>query len=174
LYAQASQALPAAEAPEHRRKLTYATLAELERTGALTIHQRDTTPREGDVVLRTLGRPPAVVAEGDEKLDGIAHIVEVDATRLDAHFVTGFLRAELSALPVANTLGAVSRDDLRRCRIPRMPLAEQHRYGDAFRRLMELDVMLKRLAKVSGKVIEQMSHGLTSGAIAPDHEGETR
>ena len=47
---------------------------------------------------------------------------------------------------MANTLGAVSRDDLRRCRIPRMPLAEQRRYGDAFRRLQELETALTTLA----------------------------
>jgi hypothetical protein len=78
---------------------------------------------------------------------------------------------------VANTLGAVSRDDLRRCRIPRLPFAEQRRYGDAFRRLNDLDAALKQLANVSGKVIEQTILGLTSGVLAPDSgatEGETR
>jgi hypothetical protein len=83
----------------------------------------------------------------------------------------------VAALPVANTLGAVSRDDLRRCRIPRMPFAEQRRYGEAFRRLLELDVTLRALADVSGKVIDEVIYGLTTGVLAPDHEmseGETR
>jgi hypothetical protein len=39
------------------------------------------------------------------------------------HFVSTFLRVDVSTLPAANTLEAVSRDDLRRCRIPRIPLA---------------------------------------------------
>jgi hypothetical protein len=101
--------------------------------------------------------------------------VEMDGSRLDAHFVATFLRTDVAALPVANTVGAVSRDDLRRCRIPRMPLAEQRRYGDAFRRLLELDVALRTLADVTGKVIEQTIHGLTTGVLAPDFkvsEGE--
>ena len=135
-----------------------------------------TTPREGDVLLRTLGRPPAVATGTSADDKGVAQVVEIDETRLDAHFVATFLRADVAALPVANTLGAVSRDDLRRCRIPRMPLAEQRRYGEAFRRLLELDAALQTLADVSGKVIEQVIHGLTTGVLAPEHgvsEGET-
>ena len=117
---------------------------------------------------------------------GVAQVVEIDKNRLDAHFVATFLRADASALPVANTLGALSRDDLRRCRVPRLPLAEQRRYGDAFRRLQELEGVLAALAKVSASVIDQTIYGLTTGALAPDSpwlknphdvgatEGETR
>ncbi len=100
--------------------------------------------------------------------------MEIDETRLDAHFVATFLRTDVAALPVANTLGAVSRDDLRRCRIPRMPLAEQRRYGDAFRGLLELDAALRTLADISGKVIEQTIHGLTTGALAPDCDSKLK
>ena len=129
------------------------------------------------MLLRTQGRPPVVSPtwvdkDGDEHvldITGVAQVMEIDRARLDAHFVATFLRADVAALPVANTLGAVSRDDLRRCRIPRMPLAEQRRYGDAFRRLLELEAALRTLADVSGKVIEQTIHGLTTGVLAPDH-----
>jgi len=176
LYAAIGQALPAFQAPRHQARTSYVTLAELERVGALTIRSRDDTPRRGDVLLRTLGRPP-VVASGTSADDkGVAQVMEIDETRLDAHFVATFLRADVAALPVANTLGAVSRDDLRRCRIPRMPLAEQRRYGDAFRGLLELDTALRTLADLSGKVIEQTIHGLTTGVLAPGckvNEGET-
>lgn len=176
LYARIGRGLPAFETPEHQARISYVTLAELERVGALTIRPRDTTPREGDVLLRTLGRPAAVATGTSADDKGVAQVVEIDATRLDAHFVATFLRADAAALPAANTLGAISRDDLRRCRIPRMPLAEQRRYGEAFRRLLELDAALKTLADVSEKVIEQVIHGLTTGILAPDHgvsEGET-
>jgi hypothetical protein len=103
------------------------------------------------VLLRTLGRPPAVATGTSADDKGVAQVIEIDETRLDAFFVATFLRADVAALPVTNTLGAVSRDDLRRCRIPRMPLAEQHRHGDAFRRLLELDTALRTLADISGK-----------------------
>ena len=176
LYAAISQGLCAFEAPRHQARTSSVTLAELERVGALAIRSRDDTPRRGDVLLRTMDRPP-VVATGTSADDkGVAQVMEIDETRLDAHFVATFLRADVAALPVANTLGAVSRDDLRRCRIPRMPLAEQRRYGDAFRGLLELDAALRTLADISGKVIEQTIHGLTTGVLAPEakvNKGET-
>jgi type I restriction-modification system DNA methylase subunit len=176
LYATIGTGLPVFGAPERQAGTSRVTLAELERAGALTIRARDVTPRRGDVLLRTLGRPPAVAAGTSADDKGVAQVAEIDETRLDAHFVATFLRAEVASLPVANTLGAVSREDLRRCRIPRMPLGEQRRYGDAFRRLQELDAALKALADVSGKVIEKTIHGLIAGVLAPDHEigkGET-
>jgi len=163
-------------APGQWARTSYVTLAELERVGALTIRSRDDTPRRGDVLLRTLSRPPTVATGTSADDKGVAQVMEIDETRLDAYFVATFLRADVAALPVANTLGAVSRDDLRRCRIPRMPLAEQRRYGGAFRRLLELDAALRTLADVSGKVFEQTIHGLTTGVLAPDcevSEGET-
>ncbi|MGH3829051.1 MAG: N-6 DNA methylase [Pseudonocardiaceae bacterium] len=145
----------------------YVTLAELERVRALTIRSRDTTPRAGDVLLRTLSRPPVVADGGEADEVGIAQVVEIDATRLDAHFVTMFLRADANALPVANTHGAPSRDDLRRCRIPRMPVAEQRRYGEAFRHLLDLQGAVSALAAVSVNVLDQTIHGLTTGALTP-------
>ena len=176
LYAAIGQGLPAFQAPGQRARTSSVTLAELERVGALTIRSREDTPRRGDVLLRTMGRPPTVATGTSADDKGVAQVMEIDETRLDAHYVATFLRADIAALPVANTLGAVSRDDLRRCRIPRMPLADQRRYGDAFRRLLELEVALRTLADVSGKVIEQTIHGLTIGVLAPDcevSEGET-
>lgn len=168
LYARIGHGLPRLGAPRRPGKITCVTFGELERVGALAVRSRDATPRAGDVLLRTRGRPP-VVASGTKADDtGIAQVVEIDETRLDPHFVATFLREDAAALPVANTLGAVNRDDLRRCRIPRMPLAEQRRYGDTFRRLHELDIALKALADLSGKVIDQAVQGLTSGAFAPD------
>ena len=171
LYARIGRGLLRFEAPETPVRHSYVTLGELERVGALTIRSRDATPLRGDLLLRTLGRPPTVATGTPADDDGVAQVVEIDETRLDAHFIATFLRADANALPVANTLGALSRDDLRRCRVPRLPLAEQGRYGDVFRRLQELDDALATLAKVSTKVIGHTVHGLTTGALAPDLPG---
>ena len=168
LYARVGDALPHPVAAPTRHQPPAVTIAELERAGALTVLPRDTTPRAGDVLLRTLGRPP-VVAEGTEKTAvGVAQVVEIDPTRLDAHFVALFLRAEVGAAPMANTHGALSRDDLRRCRLPRVPLTEQRRYGAAFRHLTALQDTLAALATTSGHLLQQTLHGLTTGALLPD------
>jgi type I restriction-modification system DNA methylase subunit len=175
LYARIGAGLPTFAAAGQKARAGHVSIGELERVGALAIQSRETTQRVGDVVLRTLGRAPAVVtktadADGREsvaEVSGAAQVMEIDASRLDAHFVAMFLRADAAALPVANTLGVVSREDLRRCRIPRMPLAEQQRYGAEFRRLTELEAALRSLAELSGKVIGQAIHGLTAGVLAP-------
>jgi hypothetical protein len=176
LYAAIGRGLPRFPASKERTRSHHVTLSELERVGALTIRPRDATPRYGDVLLRTQGRPPTVAIGTNADDAGVAQVVEIDETRLDAYFVATFLRTDVGSLPVANTLGAINRDDLRRCRLPRMPLAEQRRYGDAFRHLLELKETLRTLADVSEKVIEQTVHGLVTGVLAPDHaatDGET-
>jgi hypothetical protein len=167
LYARIGQGLPRFDASTTAIRHSFVTVAELERAGALNIRPRDISPSPGDVLIRTLGRPP-VVATGEEDT-GVAHVVEIDRDRLDPDFVATFLSIDANAMPVANTLGAVSRDDLRRCRIPRLPLAEQRHYGDAFRRLRELQAALNELSRMSTNVLDQTIHGLTSGALTPGH-----
>ena len=167
LYARIGRGLPRFAAPVSPARHGSVTLGELERAGALTVRSRDTTPRAGDLLVRTLGRPPVVATGTDADDAGVAQVVELDPAQLDAEFVATFLQADAHALPLANTLGALSRDDLRRCRIPRLPLAEQRRYGEVFRRLYDLDAALARLGAASASVIEQTIHGLITGALAP-------
>lgn len=182
IYSDVGRGLPRFSAPKTsfsgRRSLV--PLAELERVGALTVRARDDAPRPGDVLLRTQGRSPVVAtvvrkADNDEighlvEVTGIAQVIEIDESRLDSYFVALFLREDVAALPVANTLGAINRDDLRRCRIPRMPLPEQRKYGEAFRRLSEIEQALARLSALSTKAIEQTIYALTTGAVVPDYE----
>jgi len=167
LYARVGEGLPQFEAPDSPVRHSLVTLGELERVGALTIKSRDATPLPGDLLLRTLGRPPVVATGTANDDDGVAQVVEIDQSRLDPFFVAGFLRGEATSLPVANTLGALSRDDLRRCRVPRMPLAEQRSYGEAFHWLHELDEALAALARASTHVIDQTVYGLTTGTVVP-------
>lgn len=167
LYTRIGTGLPHFAAPPESPRYSYVTIAELERTGALTIRPRDTSPRDGDVLLQTLGRPPRVASATDPDISSIAQVVEVDPSRLDAHYLATFLRADAAALPVANTLGALSRNDLRRCRVPRLPLDEQRAYGDAFRRLDELQSAMSALASVGAKAFDQVVYGLTIGTLTP-------
>jgi hypothetical protein len=168
LHRRAVQGLPRFTAPTAPTRHSSVTLGELERAGVLTVRARDDTPRAGDVLLRTLGRPPIVATGTVEDDTGVAQVIEIDPGRLDAHFLATFLRADARALPVANTLGALNRDDLRRCRVPRLPLVEQRRYGEAFRHLLELEDVLAALGRASAHVIEQTTNGLIAGVLAPE------
>ncbi|MGW4410913.1 N-6 DNA methylase [Nonomuraea sp. NPDC004702] len=168
LHSRALKGLPRFTAATVPTRHSSATLGELERAGVLSVRSREDTPRAGDVLLRTHGRPPIVATGTAEDDTGVAQIIEIDPERLDAHFLATFLRADAGALPVANTLGALNRDDLRRCRVPRLPLAEQRRYGDAFRYLRELGDVLAALERAGTHVIEQTVYGLIAGVLAPE------
>ncbi|HET7013566.1 MAG TPA: N-6 DNA methylase [Streptosporangiaceae bacterium] len=168
LYTVAGRALPTFGSVTGSRHHSYVTLGELERAAALTIRSRDSTPLRGDVILRTLGREPVVASGTADDDAGIAQVVEIDASRLDPHFVAMFLRTEANTLPATNTLGALNREDLRRCRIPRMRLADQRQYGDTFRHLLELEEVITKLAGTTAKVIEQNIRGLINGTLTPE------
>jgi SAM-dependent methyltransferase len=144
-------------------------IGELERAGSLRIRPRGTTPRPGDILMRWGNRPPMVATEhetGDDERS-VTHVIEIESDRLDSWFVAAFLQADTNAIPATNTLGALSREDLRRCRIPRLPPSEQRRYGDAFRKLDALEAVLRQATEVSACVIRTAAYGLTSGALVP-------
>lgn len=184
LYRDFSRSLPRFSSPPTAPRHTSVTLSELERLGALTIRPRDTTPRIGDVIVRTLGLPPVVVRPEHPEADGgivqvqevanIAHVIEIDPERLDPDFVAAFLRADANLQPVTNTLGMLSRDDLRRCRLPHLPVGEQRSYGDAFRHLLTLDDVATALAKTCTHVIDQTFHALATGALDPAFQAADR
>ncbi|WP_198152799.1 N-6 DNA methylase [Pseudofrankia sp. DC12] len=168
LYARVGAGLPRYAAAGGGAGFSAVTLAELERAGALVIRARRTEPRAGDVLVwpRT---PAVVVASGGESVAAMAsHVIELDQARLDPAFVAAFLRPEVDAVPIHKVLGVLGREDLRRCRIPRLPIAEQRRYGAEFRRLSELREALATLARLSSTMIDQTLHGLTAGTLTPD------
>jgi hypothetical protein len=167
LYAAVGAGLPRPAAAAGHSRQVHVTIAELERSGALTILSRDATPRAGDLLFRTLGRDPVVATGTADDDRGIAQVVEIDRARLDPHFVALFVRADAHSVPVANTQGALSRDDVRRCRIPRLPLRDQQAYGAAYRRLTDTKDALLALAAATGRVLDQNIHGLVTGALDP-------
>ncbi|WP_045877999.1 N-6 DNA methylase [Pseudofrankia sp. DC12] len=168
LYRRIGSGLPRYGAAGGGAGFSFVTLAELERAGALTIRQRGTEPRAGDVLVwpRT---PSVVVASGGESIAAMAsHVIELDPARLDPAFVTMFLRPEVDAVPIHKVLGVLGREDLRRCRIPRLAIDGQRRFGAEFGRLSELRDTLATLARLSATMIDHTLHGLTAGILTPD------
>ncbi|MCK9894175.1 class I SAM-dependent DNA methyltransferase [Frankia sp. AgB32] len=173
IYARLGAGLPRYAAAHVRDDFAYVTLAELERAGAVTIRLRGTTPHAGDVLVWPRA-PGVLAATGEERTGGMTtHVVELDRARLDPDFVAMFLRPEVEAVPIPRTIGVLGREDLRRCRIPRLSIAEQRHYGAEFRRLSDLRAALTTLARLSTTVIDQTLHGLTAGTLTPDRLAPT-
>lgn len=93
-----------------------------------------------------------------------------DRSRLDPWFLAGFLAAEQNVNAAATGTSLV-RVDPRRLRVPLLPLAEQQRYGAAFRRLHELRATARRADRAAEEVTRLLSTGLTGGALLPDGHG---
>lgn len=93
-----------------------------------------------------------------------------DLRRLDPWFLAGFLAAEQNVNAAATGTSLV-RVDPRRLRVPLLPLAEQQRYGAAFRRLHELRTAARRVEQAAEDVTRLLSTGLTDGALLPDGRG---
>ncbi|MFJ3207539.1 HsdM family class I SAM-dependent methyltransferase [Streptomyces flaveolus] len=86
--------------------------------------------------------------------------------QLDTDFLQGFLRSAANTRRSTSTSGTF-RLDGKGARIPQMDIAEQRRYGTAFRRLQEFEERARRVAELSKQAAELARDGLGNGALAP-------
>ena len=169
------------------------TVADLSRGGALMVlrasaptHRSRGSAVGGDV----LSEPSAfIVQEGDvllpEKLhsafravrvatntevgrsvDSTVHLLRPDPERLDSWFLAGFLAAE-DNLSAAVTGTSILRVDVRRLRVPLLPLGEQRRYGAAFQQLYTLRTAAVAARRLAEEITSACAIGFTSGALLP-------
>jgi hypothetical protein len=128
------------------------------------------TTRAGDIVVAMVARRFAArVMEADGALLGPQlSLLRVDPERLDPYFVAGVLRssANVQSSTVQST-GGTGRADIRRTQVPRLPLEEQHRYGDAFRRMAELESALRSSAVMGAEMAQLLADGVAAGTLAP-------
>lgn len=103
-----------------------------------------------------------VITEQGAMLGPHLTLYRVDARRLDAEFLAGFLRGAGGRA----TTGS-SRFDARRTRLPRLPLKEQRAYGEAFRQLVTLEDSLRESAELGQRLIRLGLDGLIDGHLHP-------
>src|SRR5690606_14120434 len=78
-------------------------------------------------------------------------LIRPDPKRLDAWFLAGFLAAE-DNLNSASVGTSSLQIDPSRLRVPLLPLEEQRRYGEAFRRLHGLRQAARRVAELAASL----------------------
>jgi hypothetical protein len=86
--------------------------------------------------------------------------------QLDTDFLRGFLRSTAN-LRRSTSASGTFRLDGKGARIPQMDIAEQRRYGAAFRRLQEFEELARRVAELSKKAAVLARDGLSNGALTP-------
>ncbi|MEH0934234.1 N-6 DNA methylase [Micromonospora psammae] len=126
------------------------------------------TLRAGDVVTPLAPQANAVhvVTEGGPLLGPRLYLLRVDPEQLDPYFLAGFLRA---TRPGSGARGSslAGRLDIRRARLPRLPLSEQRRIGAAFRRLMAFETRLREATALGEELVERGFVGLSDGTLRP-------
>ncbi|GGT33891.1 type II restriction endonuclease subunit M [Streptomyces atratus] len=125
----------------------------------------------GDVVVPVLGGG-SVARVVDDATAGAAlgrnlQLLRPDPTALDPWFLAGFLRGTANNRQASSYASTATRLDARRLQLPRLPLAEQQRYGERFRALAEFEDALRLAGRLGGQLVQGMYDGLTDGTVAP-------
>ncbi|MGW1730029.1 N-6 DNA methylase [Streptomyces sp. NPDC001999] len=135
----------------------------------------------GDVLVRAVagGGDAAVMTRVADDQDAGAllgphiHLLRPDPARLDPWFLAGFLGAEdnIASASTGSTLVHVTPG---RLRVPLLPLEEQRRYGEAFRRVYELRAAVRRTANLAAGTAAILTTGLTAGVLLPPDTPDSR
>jgi len=148
--------------------------------GAGDVHADATQPvAAGDVLVRAVaggGDAAAMTRVADDRDAGAllgpnVHLLRPDPARLDPWFLAGFLGAEdnIASASTGSTLVHVTPG---RLRVPLLPLEEQRRYGEAFRRVYELRASVRRTADLAADTAATLTTGLTAGVLLPPDNPE--
>lgn len=86
--------------------------------------------------------------------------------QLDTDYLQGFLRGAANARRSTSASGTY-RLDGKGARIPQMDIAEQRRYGAAFRALQEFEESARKVAELSKQAAALARDGLGNGALGP-------
>ncbi|MFJ8807400.1 N-6 DNA methylase [Streptomyces sp. NPDC102490] len=143
--------------------------------GALDLHADAAQPvAAGDVLVRAVasgGNRAAMTRVADDRdaealLGQHVHLLRPDPARLDPWFLAGFLGADdnIASASTGSTLVHVTPG---RLRVPLLPLGEQRRYGEAFRRVYELRAAVRRTAALAADTAATLTTGLTAGVLLP-------
>jgi hypothetical protein len=130
------------------------------------------TTAEGDVVVPVLGGGSVVRvidgASAGSVLGRHLQLLRPDPEALDPWFVAGFLRGTANTRQASSYASTASRLDVRRLQLPRVPLADQRRYGERFRALAAFEDALRLAGRLGEQLVQGLYDGLTDGTVQPE------
>ncbi|MET9244938.1 N-6 DNA methylase [Nonomuraea sp. NPDC003709] len=151
-------------------KLPVLTLSDVIEGNEPSAHTRPITGmvvlQPGDVVVPSGGRALVVrvVEDGGAVLGPGLYAFRVDRDRIDPTCLAGFLRVYGSSVPLRGQTGT-SRSDIRRVEIPRLPIDEQRRLGEAFGNLELFERAVNRSAAEAAALIRRGFEDLAAGRL---------
>ncbi len=125
----------------------------------------------GDVVVPVLGGGAAVrvvdATAAGAALGRNLQLLRPDPAALDPWFLAGFLRATANNRQASSYASTATRLDVRRLQLPRLPLAEQRRFGERFRALAAFEDALRQTSRLGDQLVQGLYDGLADGTVAP-------
>ncbi|WP_328459422.1 N-6 DNA methylase [Actinoplanes sp. NBC_00393] len=128
----------------------------------------------GDVAVPVVAREltARVVTEGGPLLGRNIYLLRPDPDKLDPWFLAGHLRTSANERQ-ASSLSGTLRLDVRRAQVPRIPIEEQRRHGEVFRRLDELNDTIRKATALAADMTRLTADGLASGKLHPTENAPT-
>ncbi len=142
------------------------TAAGMPPSGRTTLDPALVMIRPGDVVTTALGAVRVITHSG-AALGPQLTLYRVDPQRLDSGFLAGFLRSA----DAARIHPSSSRLDVRRARVPMLPLSDQRMYGTVFRELFDLEDRLRETRTLGETLLRLGFDGLVDGHLRPCDQG---
>ncbi|MGW7437480.1 HsdM family class I SAM-dependent methyltransferase [Streptomyces sp. NPDC054849] len=126
----------------------------------------------GDVLVPLVGGA-AIARVVDEATAGAVPgrglaLLRPDPAALDPWFLAGFLRGTANNRRASSHASTATRLDVRRLRLPRLPLAEQERYGARFRELAQFEDALRLAGRLGEQLVQGFHDGLSDGTVTPE------
>ncbi|MGW3314374.1 N-6 DNA methylase [Streptomyces fungicidicus] len=130
--------------------------------GSLTVTQ------DGDVVVSALARTFEVQVEttAPSVLGPHMVLIRVDTSLLDPWFLAGCLHNAANARQAGTHTSTSSRVDVRKLRLPRLPLHEQQRLGAVHRRITGFDRSLDELRREGKELRQALGELLFAGQLS--------
>ncbi|MEU6001802.1 N-6 DNA methylase [Streptomyces sp. NPDC047197] len=128
--------------------------------------------RPGDVVIPLSGATTTARVV-DEATAGAAlgrglTLLRPDPAALDPWFLAGFLRGTANNRQASSYASTAARLDVRRIRLPRLPLDGQRAYGERFRALAAFEDALRLAGRLGEQLVRGLHDGLTDGTLPPE------
>ncbi|MEV7541896.1 N-6 DNA methylase [Streptomyces sp. NPDC089915] len=128
----------------------------------------------GDVVVPVVGALAAARVVTEDPATGAGallgrnlQLLRPDPAALDPWFLAGFLRGTANTRRASSHASTATRLDVRKLRLPRLPLAEQRRYGARFRELAEFEDALRLAGRLGEQLVQGLYDGLSDGTVTP-------
>ncbi|MEU9039102.1 N-6 DNA methylase [Streptomyces sp. NPDC048352] len=129
----------------------------------------------GDVVVPVVGAVGTARVVTEDPASGAGAVIgrnlqllRPDPAALDPWFLAGFLRGTANTRRASSHASTATRLDVRRLQLPRLPLAEQRRYGARFRALAEFEDALRLAGRLGEQLVQGLYDGLSDGSVTPD------